>query len=96
MIRIQNVEYGIVRGSIEFQNPFRIDPFFDLTRVHNTGAAFGMLNGVEFPYKTAVLSLVALAVIAGAAVSSDALGTAPATRRVIARGARRGRRPRPG
>ena len=32
----------------------------DLTRVHNTGAAFGMLNGVDFPFKTLALSLVAI------------------------------------
>ena len=30
-VRIQNVDYRVVRGTITFQNPFRIDPFFDLT-----------------------------------------------------------------
>jgi len=29
-IRFQDVDYRIVRGSINFQNPFRIDPFFDI------------------------------------------------------------------
>src|SRR5581483_3030853 len=27
----QNVDYQVVRGSINFQNPFRIDPYFDIT-----------------------------------------------------------------
>ena len=27
----QNVDYRLTRGSIAFQNPFRIDPFFDVT-----------------------------------------------------------------
>ena len=30
-VRIQNVDYTVVRGTISFQNPFRIDPFFDVT-----------------------------------------------------------------
>jgi translocation and assembly module TamB len=29
-IRFQDIDYRIVRGSINFQNPFRIDPFFDI------------------------------------------------------------------
>ena len=35
--------------------------------MHNTGAAFGMLNAVEFPFKTVVLSLVALVALGGVA-----------------------------
>lgn len=30
-VRVQNVDYRIVRGTVAFQNPFRIDPFFDVT-----------------------------------------------------------------
>lgn len=30
-VSIQNVDYRVVRGTIAFQNPFRIDPFFDVT-----------------------------------------------------------------
>ena len=41
--------------------------FLDLTRVHNTGAAFGMLNSAEFPLKTLVLSLVATIALGGVA-----------------------------
>ncbi len=29
-IKFQDVDYRVVRGSINFQNPFRIDPFFDI------------------------------------------------------------------
>lgn len=31
LLRINNVDYRIVNGGIQFQNPFRIDPFLDLT-----------------------------------------------------------------
>ena len=44
-----------------------IPNFLDFTRVHNTGAAFGMLNSVEFPFKAVVLSLVALVALGGVA-----------------------------
>ncbi len=30
-VRFQNIDYQVVRGSINFQNPFRIDPYFDIT-----------------------------------------------------------------
>ena len=30
-VRFQNIDYQIVRGTVSFQNPFRIDPFFDVT-----------------------------------------------------------------
>ncbi len=30
-VTFQNVEYNVVRGTINFQNPFRIDPYFDVT-----------------------------------------------------------------
>ncbi len=39
-MRLQNVDYRIVSGRINFQNPFRIDPYFDITlegRVSNVG-----------------------------------------------------------
>ena len=37
------------------------------TRVHNTGAAFGMFNAMDFPGKTVVLTLVAGLALAGVA-----------------------------
>jgi signal peptidase II len=52
---------------------------FDLTHVRNTGAAFGMLNNIDFAYKPAVMVIVAL--VALGAVASYAL-TLPATQRI--------------
>ncbi|MEO8379769.1 MAG: translocation/assembly module TamB domain-containing protein [Acidobacteriota bacterium] len=42
-LRIQNVDYRVVRGTIAFQNPFRIDPFFDVT-IEGTVNGFGTEN----------------------------------------------------
>lgn len=30
-VRFQDVDYRVVRGTVNFQNPFRIDPYFDIT-----------------------------------------------------------------
>src|SRR5262249_5366503 len=30
-LRFQNVDYTLVRGTVNFQNPFRIDPYIDIT-----------------------------------------------------------------
>jgi signal peptidase II len=56
-----------------------IPGFFDLTHVRNTGAAFGMLNNMEFAYKPVVMVVVAL--VALGAVASYAL-TLPTTQRI--------------
>ena len=39
-VRIQNVDYRVARGTIAFQNPFRIDPFFDVT-IEGSVSGFG-------------------------------------------------------
>jgi signal peptidase II len=58
----------LVRRSLELHDTMDVIPgVLNLTRVHNTGAAFGMFNGMEFPYKTAVLTLVATLALAGVA-----------------------------
>ena len=56
-----------------------IPGFFDLTRVHNAGAAFGMMNTMEFPFKTALLALVATVALAGLAAYAMML---PASQRL--------------
>jgi signal peptidase II len=42
--------------------------FLDLTHVRNTGAAFGLFNAVEFPFKPTVMLVVALLALAAIAV----------------------------
>ena len=51
---------ALVRSRFELHASVEvISGFLDLTRVHNYGAAFGLMNAVDFPFKTALLSLVA-------------------------------------
>ena len=59
---------AMVRSRLALHESVTVIPgFFDLTRVHNTGAAYGFLNGVDFPFKTVVLSIVAAIALGGVA-----------------------------
>jgi signal peptidase II len=63
-----------VRARLEPGESIEILPgFLDFTRVHNSGAAFGMLNGVDVPYKAAALAVVALIALVGVAVYASTL-----------------------
>jgi signal peptidase II len=51
---------ALVRSRFELHEGVEVIPgLFNLTRVHNYGAAFGLLNAADFPFKTALLSSVA-------------------------------------
>ena len=59
---------ALVRGRLELHDSIDVVAgWLSFTRVHNTGAAFGMLNAVDFPFKTVVLMLVAGGALAGVA-----------------------------
>jgi signal peptidase II len=71
---------ALVRARLPLHESVTVVPgFFDLTHVRNTGAAFGMLNSVDFEYKALVMVLVAVAALI--AVASYAL-TLPADQRI--------------
>ena len=52
---------AIVRATLALHDSVELVPgFLNFTHVRNTGAAFGLLNGVDFPFKTAVMTTIAL------------------------------------
>jgi len=56
----------VIRREFELYDSAAVIPnLFSLTRIHNTGAAFGLLDGVDLPFKTALLAVVSLAALAG-------------------------------
>lgn len=68
VVILDQITKALVRPALAVHDSMVVIPnFLDLTRVHNTGAAFGMLNSVEFPFKAVVLSLVALVALGGVA-----------------------------
>ena len=68
VVVLDQITKALVRPALALHESVQVIPgFLDLTRVHNTGAAFGMLNAVDFPLKTVVLSLVAFIALGGVA-----------------------------
>lgn len=68
VVILDQITKALIRPALALHDSREVIPgFLDLTRVHNTGAAFGMLNGVDFPFKTVVLSLVAAMALGGVA-----------------------------
>jgi len=59
----------LVRAEIPVHGSVPVVPgLLNIVHVRNTGAAFGFLNAVEFPYKAAVVALVATAALVGIAL----------------------------
>jgi signal peptidase II len=56
----------LIRREFELYDTAAVIPnLFSLTRIHNTGAAFGLLDGVDLPFKTGLLALVSVAALVG-------------------------------
>lgn len=64
----------LIRQALPVHESMTVVPgFVDFTHVRNTGAAFGMLNDLHFPFKTAVVGIVASAALFAVAVYSRTL-----------------------
>jgi signal peptidase II len=56
----------LIRRSLELYDTTVVIPnLLSLTRIHNTGAAFGLLDGADLPFQTGLLALVSTAALAG-------------------------------
>jgi len=67
---------AVVRATIPPHDSVEIIPgLLNLTHVLNTGAAFGFLNGVDFPYKTIIVAALALAALAAIAFYAMTFGS---------------------
>ncbi|MBI3047113.1 MAG: signal peptidase II [Acidobacteria bacterium] len=65
VVALDQLAKAAVRSSLELHESVEVIPlFFSLTRVHNYGAAFGLMNAVDFPFKTVLLSVVAALALA--------------------------------
>jgi signal peptidase II len=66
---------ALVRTNLQHGESRTIIPgFLDLTHVQNTGAAFGMLNGVDFAYKPYVMVAIAFLALLAIAAYATQLG----------------------
>jgi signal peptidase II len=73
VVLLDQLTKEIVRRTIDLGKTFSvIDGFLDLTHVENRGAAFGLLNAADFPYKPLVMiAIAAIALVAIAAYATQ-------------------------
>jgi signal peptidase II len=75
VLLLDQVTKAMVRAMLPLHESVTVVPgLVDFTHVRNTGAAFGFLNAVDFPYKAALLTTIATAGLIGVAIYSASLG----------------------
>jgi signal peptidase II len=68
IVVVDQISKFIVKATIPLYDKHVVIPnFLDVTHVQNTGAAFGLLNAANFPYKSAVM--IGIATLALVAIS---------------------------
>jgi len=66
IVVIDQATKAMVRAMVPVHDSVTIIPgFMDFTHVLNSGAAFGILNGTEFPFKTVLIAVIATAALIG-------------------------------
>jgi len=65
---------ALIRATLPLHASRTIVPgLVDFTHVLNSGAAFGFLNGVDFPFKTVVIAVIATAALIGVGMYAASL-----------------------
>ena len=63
-----------VRAAVPMHDSVTVIPgFLDITHALNSGAAFGILNGADFPFKTVIIAVIATAALIGVGVYAASL-----------------------
>ena len=74
IVIVYQLTKAIVRATLPLHESVTIVPgLVDFTHVRNTGAAFGILNYAEFPFKTLVIAMIATAALVGVGMYAASL-----------------------
>jgi signal peptidase II len=66
VVLLDQATKALVRARLPLHESVTVIPgFLDFTHVLNTGAAFGILNAADFPFKAAAIALVAMLALVG-------------------------------
>jgi len=75
IVVLDQITKAIVRARLPVYASVTIVPgFMDFTHVPNTGAAFGLLNAADFPFKTAAIAVIATAAMISVGIYAARLG----------------------
>jgi signal peptidase II len=74
---------ALVRAHVpEYQDLEVVPGFLNFTHVRNSGAAFGLFNAIDFPYKSAIIAVAAAAALVAIAAYAARLAPAQTLARV--------------
>jgi signal peptidase II len=74
IVAVDQLTKAVVRAMVPLHESVTIVPgFMDFTHVRNTGAAFGILNLAEFPFKTVLIAVIATAALIGVGIYAASL-----------------------
>ena len=74
IVALDQLTKAIVRSNVPLHSSVTVVPgLVDFTHVRNSGAAFGILNVTEFPFKTAVIAVIAIAALIGVGIYAASL-----------------------
>ena len=75
IVALDQITKEIVRRTLDLYDHVPVIPgFLDITHVRNTGAAFGLLNGAEFPFKSVLMIAIAAVALVAIAAYATQLG----------------------
>jgi signal peptidase II len=74
IIVLDQLTKAIVRAALPLHSSVTVIPgLMDFTHVRNTGAAFGILNASNFPFKTVLIGLIAVGALIGVGMYAASL-----------------------
>jgi len=74
IVAIDQLTKAAVRATLPLHESMTVLPgFVDFTHVRNSGAAFGILNGVDFPFKTILIAVIATSALIGVGMYAASL-----------------------
>ena len=74
IVVLDQLTKALVRSTVPLHASVTVIPgFMDFTHVRNTGAAFGLLNAADFPFKTVLICVIAVAALVGVGMYAASL-----------------------
>ncbi len=74
IVVLDQLTKALIRSKLALHDSINVVPgMLDITHVRNTGAAFGMLNDMQFRYKAGVMVLIAIAALVAVGIYATTL-----------------------
>jgi signal peptidase II len=74
VVALDQLTKAAIRATVPLHSSVTVVPgFMDFTHVRNSGAAFGILNLADFPFKTALIAIIATAALVGVGMYAASL-----------------------